>query len=269
MDEIRSKLEQPRNPSILEQPISPEILNSNSSSSNELWVSKKGLHITHLNIHYLLPKLDEIRLTLNKQCNIDIFSMCETFLSNVVSDNEIDIHGYSIFRRDRQSLGGGLIIYYKNNINCIRRLDLENDNSELMWLEVKQPGQSSFLLCYCYRPPSEAREWIDQFEACVEKSLLENKETLVLGDVNYNILDETPYVKPWLRMITGLNLKQVINFPTRVTSNTKTLIDHVYTNTPENIVETTVPCYSISDHYPVCITRECPNSFLKDSYIQL
>ena len=40
----------------------------------------------------------------------------------------------------------------------------------------------------------------------------------------------------------------------------ETLIDHVYTNVPGNITEHTVPHYSISDHFPICITRPVHNS---------
>ena len=34
----------------------------------------------------------------------------------------------------------------------------------------------------------------------------------------------------------------------------KTLIDHIYVSNLSNITEYSVPCYAISDHYPVCVT---------------
>ncbi len=48
--------------------------------------------------------------------------------------------------------------------------------------------------------------------------------------------------------------------PTRVTDISSTLIDHAYSNRPENITNVFIPAYSISDHYPVCLTRRHKNA---------
>ena len=62
-----------------------------------------------------------------------------------------------------------------------------------------------------------------------------------------------------LDLMESFNLTQLVDTPsTRVTSHSSTLIDHVFTNTPCNIQETSVSSYSISDHFPICITRK-PN----------
>jgi hypothetical protein len=66
----------------------------------------KGTHIVHLNIHYLFPKIDEIKLLLSNH-DIDILCLSETFLNDTYSENEIHIDSYKMFRRDRQSHGGG------------------------------------------------------------------------------------------------------------------------------------------------------------------
>ena len=77
-------------------PPTEQLLNGDSYSSQEdgsqcphmnAWFGAKGLHITHLNVHYLYPKLDKLKLLLSEQ-NIDIFCLCETFLNSEFSDNE-------------------------------------------------------------------------------------------------------------------------------------------------------------------------------------
>ena len=100
------------------------------SDSSDDWFSGKGLNIVHLNIHYLYPKIDEIRLLASQHQNIDIFCFCETFLNDTFSDNEIILEGFNIFRKDRNSLGGGLVLYVKETVSCIQRPDLESDNVE-------------------------------------------------------------------------------------------------------------------------------------------
>ena len=55
-----------------------------------------------------------------------------------------------------------------------------------------------------------------------------------------------------------LNVSQLVKRPTtRVTDRSATLIDHVFLNIDSTISEINVPCWSISDHYPVTITRKC------------
>ena len=49
---------------------------------------------------------------------------------------------------------------------------------------------------------------------------------------------------------------QISNTATRVTKNSATLIDHVYTTHPNRIVEIIVPTHGMSDHYPVCFVHK-------------
>ena len=48
---------------------------------------------------------------------------------------------------------------------------------------------------------------------------------------------------------------QLVRAPTRVTATTSTLIDHFYTNRPDNICSTAVVKFSASDHFPTCSIR--------------
>ena len=82
------------------------------------WFETKGLHITHFNIHYLYRKLDEIKFLINKQ-NLDILCLCKTFLNKEFSDNELIIPDYNSIRKDRQTHGGGFIVYTRSNLACI------------------------------------------------------------------------------------------------------------------------------------------------------
>ena len=235
-------------------------INGSQTHHMNAWFEKKGLHIAHLNVHYLYPKLDEVKLLTNYQ-NIDIFCLCETFLNQQFSDNELQIPDYNIFRKDRQSHGGGLIVYTKSNLACIHREDLETQDTEILWLEVKNNKQKPFLICYCYRPPSAASAWLERFEETMERANLEAKEIIVLGDFNINVLNESSSSNSWHQVTHSFNLTQFVKKPTRITTKSETLIDHAYSNTPENIIEVSVPVLGVSDHYPVCITRKLSKTF--------
>ena len=133
----------------------------------------------------------------------------------------------------------------------------------MLWLEVKNNKQKSFLLCYCYRPPSASNVWIENFEEAIERANLEAKEIIVIGDFNFNRINDTGSSKQWIRLTDSLNLTQLVKKPTRVTATSETLIDHVYSNTQGNIIDVSVPVLAISDHYPVCILCVLPENYLK------
>ena len=90
----------------------------------------------HLNIHFLYPKLDEIKL-LNFDKQLDVLCFCETFLNDSFSDHELSINNYNMFRRDRGTIGGGLVIYVKYIYHCTRISDLESISLECICLEIK------------------------------------------------------------------------------------------------------------------------------------
>jgi hypothetical protein len=49
----------------------------------------------------------------------------ETHLNNQITDEDIAISGFDVHnRKDRNSHGGGIIMYHKSNINVLRRVDL-------------------------------------------------------------------------------------------------------------------------------------------------
>ena len=186
-----------------------------------------------------------------------------SYINEQFTDNELHIDTYQMTRRDIQTHGGGLLIYTKSYLSCIHRDDLEIAGIEMIWMEVKNNRQIPFLLCYCYRPPSSSSDWITKVENAIEKANTEQKEIILLGDFNFNLLSETSATKQWLDITDNLNLKQLVETPTRVTDTSRTLIDHAFTNASENIINVTVPEYSISDHFPVCLTRKITKDFDK------
>ena len=65
------------------------------------------LNILYYNARSLIPKLDELRLEcVNRQP--DIVCIVETWLDDTVSDNELLLPDYQIYRYDRNRHGGGV-----------------------------------------------------------------------------------------------------------------------------------------------------------------
>ena len=58
-----------------------------------------------------------------------------------------------------------------------------------------------------------------------------------------------------LNILYSCNLTQIISSFTIISSTSITLFIHAYVNNSKESIHIAVPIYGISDHYPICITR--------------
>ena len=72
----------------------------------------------------------------------------------------------------------------------------------------------------------------------IEQLNTKGHEVLVVGDLNENLLkyNEDKQTSEYLDMLLTLGFMPIITKPTRITDHTATLIDHIYTNTPEKLM---------------------------------
>ena len=94
------------------------------------------------------------------------------------------------------------------------------------------------------------QSWIDDFEKEIDYAKESGMEVIILGDINIDYTGGCTN-NQWANMIQEQFLSQIIDTPTRVTSSTYSIIDHVYVSHPERVAEISVPIIAISDHYPV------------------
>ena len=98
--------------------------------------------------------------------------------------------------------------------------------------------------------------------------LQEEKEIYLLGDINRNLLD-SQIKRAWRDDMEPFGLTQFVSEPTRVTSDSRTLIDHVYAKCPENVRSVLVPKIGLSDHFPVFVTRKMHNHMPKEKHFTI
>ena len=200
-----------------------------------------------------------MKLFINQKNNTHIMGICETFLTINTEDSFISIKGFELERKDRcetsEKKGGGVVAYVSSSLKYKRRTDLEISSLESIWLQIHFKNSKSLLICFIYRPPDMPQSWIDEFEKEIEKANELELEMIIMGDINIDFTGGCLNNK-WGNVLLTQSIVQLIDTPTRIPSTSSTIIDHVYTNHPENIVETNVPKIALSDHYPVCITRK-------------
>ena len=76
----------------------------------------KNLIIGHLNINSIRTKFLYFKELFFRDTNICLNS--ETKLDDSFPDQQFHVNGYKMFRKDRNKFGGGLILFFKENIPC-------------------------------------------------------------------------------------------------------------------------------------------------------
>ena len=216
------------------------------ASLNDTSLTSGMLKVMHININGLREKRD---ILLTEAQEYDIVAVTETKLDSDVDPSKITMPGFhDPVRKDRaEDGGGGIVVYLKTDLIGTRRSDLECDDLESIWLDIRA-GNNKFTLGTIYRPPnSPVHRWnliADSIENANPN--LFNK-ILVVGDLNDDLLPDTPC--HLLDIIETFQLFQFISEPTRITPTTETLLDPVISNHFNLVYQAGVIPPFCSDHH--------------------
>ena len=125
------------------------------------------LRVGHLNVYHLYNKVPDVCNFLQSQSSSEyhLFGVTESRLDFRVTDHSISIPDYHIIRRGPQlpgQTGIAVFVYWSVQAITHRRKDLENDNIECVWLELKPHAHGpSLFVCYLYRNPAVTFDWYD------------------------------------------------------------------------------------------------------------
>ena len=147
-------------------------------------LSTNLFNIVHFNVRSLLPKIEEVR---NVFLNMYVHVICinETWLDSSVSDNEINIDGFTVFRKDRTRHGGGVAVFVRRKLLPILKSDLDIPGLEAIWIEVNVKSEQ-FLICSLYRPPSACSGYFERIIDNIEHASIFCKNIIITGDLNIN-----------------------------------------------------------------------------------
>ena len=184
----------------------------------------------------------------------DIVGISETFLRENIQNSNLNINGFVFERKDRpHKLDGGLLVYIADHIDFKQRHDIEIEDLESIWLQITFPNNEPILLNFVYRPPSSNQIWIEKYEQQLISAESTNLDytCILLGDYNLQYSTTSTYNNiKWAKVVLDFGLYQLIKSPTRVTNNSSSIIDHIYSTNEQAISEILVPKNVISDDYP-------------------
>ena len=192
-------------------------------------------------------------------CDYDIIAITETWLSNNVFDNEILPANYTLYRNDRGSRGGGVLIAVRDNI--ISKVLSSPADIEMLTVEVK--ASQSFIICVVYLPPAPSLSLIQSLSSHLSQ-FQESCNFVLLGDfnlpdINWDTLCGTSGVaETFCDMCFEFNFSQLISCSTHVHDN---ILDLVLTNNEDLISSISVcPTDNLpisSDHYSITFELSC------------
>ena len=216
----------------------------------------------HLNIRSMKKNLSNFEAYLKLlEHKFRIVAISETWLQDA-NCNLYDLQGYDIFENHRtEKIGGGVAIFIDSKLVCKRRNDLDffNPYCESLFLEIdKDIAQMNrnIIIGVIYRVPnsdvSYFLESINSVLTCIRK---ENKLCYLLGDYNLDLLHSEDHgnTGDFLDLLSSHSFLPLINRPTRVTPDSATIIDNIFTNNINTFDECMQGIFvtDISDHYPI------------------
>ena len=164
------------------------------------------------------------------------------------------------FRRDWNSMGGGVCIFVSATLPCRRRGDLEFPALEIVWVEFFNISKRPLLVGCCYRPPSASRGFYNLLEQTLDTVI--DHDILLLGEFNAKNVDwcatdvTTADGRTLKELLDSFDLSQLCTEPTHLGNDglPHSLLDLVITNRPDVFNLLLVhPPLGTSDHLPVSV----------------
>ena len=197
-------------------------------------IKKDGFLILNLNINSILSR-DGVKLIelneLVKESKPEVIAITETWLTETNCNEEIELKGYQIIRRDRvDKRGGGVMLYIKAGYNY-KELNVSNpalDNPlETLWVEIANFGGKSTIVGACYRPPT-ARGFVEALVEEIDLASDQGKPMILMGDMNIDLSKENKATTDYKTAIENYGFTQIIKYPTRVRNGTVSTLDHIW-----------------------------------------
>ena len=93
---------------------------------------------------------------------------------------------YTIFRKDRKSRAGGVLLAVKSTtFSSCREINFDVD-LELVTVEIVSKSNMKHLVCCCYKPPQNVnKQWLESFNLFLAKSCATYHNVLLCGDLNF------------------------------------------------------------------------------------
>eukprot|EP00732_Lithocolla_globosa_P000860 Lithocolla_globosa_v1_NODE_337_length_4409_cov_50.992421.p2 type:complete len:241 gc:universal NODE_337_length_4409_cov_50.992421:4052-3330(-) len=213
--------------------LQPEALNVSAATKKltQAISIKKCLSLFHVNTRSLNANFENFSYLIDTlSLPFSILGISELWCNETKDFSPFKIKGYEFIPQPRKQKGGGVGAYILSNLQYKMRDDLNIEECDNIWIEVKDKNKHH-LICIMYHSPD--KQDTSTFQESLGKTLSEinkNKyDVTLMGDTNINLFNIDPSSEYIQNMLMN-GLKSLMIYPTRKTENTETLIDHIFTS---------------------------------------
>ena len=190
------------------------------------------------------------------EIEFDIIAISETW-NDPTTLQYYDLPKYNSFQVCREDAReGGVAIHVHKDIKCSKCISKSlsvNGIFECVTVELAISNKKNIIVSCMYRKPGSNIDIFCENVESIFENIPYNKTIFVCGDFNIDILkqDRHPSTKHFIDIIYSLGLYPLITKPTRITKDTATLIDNIFTNAIDKRTVNGILINDITDHFPV------------------
>jgi len=145
---------------------------------------------------------------------------------------------------------GGVCIYVCesikfSNINLLKH-NKEQD-IEIAALQLNIQKRKIIVVCVYRAPCSNFELFLSKLEIILNSLHRHNTEFIICGDININYFEPSNKKSQLDNLLGTYNLTDTVSFPTRITNNSATLIDNIFTDNRRSYTIRSCP-NGLSDH---------------------
>ena len=172
---------------------------------------------------------------------------------------------------------GGVGLFVKENINIKLREDLSifiPHVFESIFIEILSGPNKNTIVGVIYRPNTIPRADIDIFTSTLFDLMniinIEKKKSTIMGDFNIDLLKYNSHEKTndYVDNIFSQGFLPLITKPTRVTSSSATLIDHIYSNDICSNSTSGIVLTDVADHFGIFHCIQSNQTCAKNTHIK-
>lgn len=127
-------------------------------------------------------------------------------------------------------------------------------HAESLWLQIDVTGDMKVTVGVIYRKTNtNVKEFQDSLLRVLETFKVDKRTCVLLGDFNINLLSFDYTAEGFLTSLQCVGLDQLITSPTRVTRESSTLIDHIYSNINLSETHSGIVQSDVSDHFTIFV----------------
>ena len=178
-----------------------------------------------------------------------------------------------VYKNRTNKRGDEVIIYILNMLKfkLLPELSENIDNVyEYVSIEIDAVKSKNIIITCLKRPPGTNIELFNEHLEKLLRMVKENKSYFLVGDFNINLINSENHTATtnFVELLFSFDMYPLINKPTRISFDTATLIDNIFTNSYRDNL-TGILINDISDHFPIFTVIQTESSKKKQLHQKL